>query len=61
VREIKELVKGECCNWVASRCIGKDSQPCCIIAQQKLCKFFAKYVLPLQPELEDKYYIFYNY
>ncbi len=57
-----QLVVSQCCNLVDKVCLGmglfgdrfrRDGE--CWVKQQKPCQFFAKYVLPLNPELVDDY------
>tara|TARA_Y100000294_G_scaffold148938_1_gene145547 strand:- start:145 stop:510 length:366 start_codon:yes stop_codon:yes gene_type:complete len=65
-REIKQtlnsLVRNECCNLVQGSCLGVDlfgkrfrSEGECWIFQKKPCTFFTTSVLPLEPQLTEKY------
>ncbi len=61
-KSLMSLVKRECCNFVLNECIGVDvhgkrfrGQGICLIAEKKPCAFFEKCVLPLAPELTEKY------
>jgi hypothetical protein len=54
--KIAKLIRKECCNMINGNCLLRKDSQCCIIGKQELCKFFARCVLPLQPELEASYY-----
>ncbi len=58
------LVKQQCCNFESDKCLGidlfsnkrfKEEGGICWIEEKKPCGFFAKCVLPLNPELTDEY------
>ena len=59
---LMSFVMQECCNFVSNECIGVDvhgkefrSRGICHIAEKKPCAFFEECVLPLAPELTEKY------
>ena len=56
------FVTQECCNFISGECLGVDvhgkrfrNQGICYIAKKESCLFFENCVLPLAPELTEKY------
>jgi hypothetical protein len=60
-----DLVRQECCNFVSDECLGielfsnkrfkEEGGKCWIIDEGTQCDFFVRCVLPLAPELSEKY------